>query len=114
MGNRSCAGCEHLYFQDVRYSNYTMTETVVHCALDRNPNLKGEEVEVPYDWRHDLRNGIYDRWAFTCNSMCERYSPLRQGCTPATFDLYREATAADQTAGFSLAARRAITKHSGR
>ena len=114
MGNRSCVGCEYLYFQDVGYSSYTVTDTTAHCALDRNPNLKDKGVEIPDDWRHDLSNGLHDRWAFTCNSMCERYSPLRQGCTPATFDVDGEVTAGDQTAGFSLAARRAIAKHSRR
>ena len=114
MGNRSCAGCEYLYFRDVGYSNYTVTETVVHCALDRNPNLKGKEVEVPYDWQHDLNNGIYDRWGPTCNSMCDQFSPLRQGCSPATFDVDGEIEAAAATVGLSLAASSAIAKHSGR
>ena len=114
MGKRSCAGCEYLYFHDIGYSNYTVTETVVHCALDRNPNLKDKGVEVPYDWRHDLSNGIHDRWEPTCNSMCERFSPLKQGCSPASFDVDGETKAAEETVGFSRAARRAIAKHSGR
>lgn len=114
MGKRSCAGCEYLYFHDDGYSNYTVTETVIHCALDRNPNLKDKEVEVPYDWRHDLNNGIHDRWEPTCNSMCERFSPLKKGCSPASFDVEGETKAAEETVGFSRAARRAIAKHSGR
>lgn len=114
MGKRSCAGCEYLYFRNIGYSNYTVTDTVVHCALDRNPNLKDKEVEVPYDWRHDLKNGIHDRWEPTCNSMCERFSPLRQACSPALFDVDGEIDATGATVGFSLAARRAIAKHSGR
>jgi len=114
MGNRSCAGCEYLYFHDIGYSNYTVTDTVVHCALDRNPNLKDKEVEVPYDWRHDLSNGIHDRWEPTCNSMCEQFSPLKRGCSPASFDVDGEIKAAEETVRFSRAARRAIAKHSGR
>lgn len=114
MGKRSCAGCEYLYFHDVGYSNYTVTETVIHCALDRNPNLKDKEVEVPYNWRHDLNNGIHDRWEPTCNSMCERFSPLKKGCSPASFDVDGETKAAEETVGFSRVARRAIAKHSGR
>lgn len=114
MGKRSCAGCEYLYFHDVGYSNYTVTETVIHCALDRNPNLKGKEVEIPYDWRHDLSNGIHDRWEPTCDSMCEQFSPLKRGCSPASFDVDGDTKAAEETVKFSRAARRAIAKHSGR
>ena len=114
MGKRSCVGCEYLYFKDIGYSNYTVIDTVVHCALDRNPNLKGKEVEVPYKWRHDLSNGIHDRWEPTCNSMCERFTPLKQGCSPAVFDVDGDTKATEETAGFSREARRAIAKHSGR
>ena len=114
MGNRSCAGCEYLYFRDTGYSNYTILEESVHCALDRNPNLKDKDVEVPYDWQRDLSNGIHDRWEPTCNSMCERFSPLKQGCSPASFDVEGDVKAVEVTVGFSRAARHAIAKHSGR
>lgn len=114
MGKRSCAGCEYLYFQAVGYSNYTVVDTLIHCALDQNPNLKDKEVEVPYDWQHDLSNGIHDRWPPTCNSMCEHFSPLPKGCMSASFDVDGDVKAAIVTDGFSHAARRAIAKHSGR
>ena len=114
MGSRSCAGCEYLYFHDIKYSNCTVIDTVAHCALDLNPYLKGKEIEVPYDWRHNLDNGIYDRWEATCNSMCERFSPRKRGCSPAAFDVDGDIKAAKATVGLSRAARRAIAKHSGR
>lgn len=114
MGKRSCAGCEYLYFVDIGYSNYTVTDTVVRCALDRNPNLKDGHVELPYTWVRDLSNGIHDRWEPTCNSMCERFSPLKQGCSPASFGVDGDVKAAEQTIRFSRAVRRAIAKHSGR
>ena len=118
MGNRSCAGCEYLYFQDVgwylNYSDCSVTDMVIHCALDRNPNLKDKEVEVPYDWRHDLNNGIHDRWGPTCNSMCERFTPLKQGASPASFDVDGETKATEKAVRMSRAACRAIAKHSGR
>ena len=44
----------------------------------------------------------------------ERFSPLKKDCSPASFDVDGETKAAEETVGFSRAARRAIAKHSGR
>lgn len=114
LGNRSCAGCQYLYLEDIGYSNYTVTDTIINCALDFNPNLKGKKVEVPYDWQHDLANGIKDRWPPTCGSMCGRYTALPEGAKPAHFDVDGNTSSSDVTELFTRDARKAITKHSGR
>lgn len=68
LGLNSCALCRFLYLQDRGYSNYTVTDTDVICALGRNPNLPADE---PYDWKwnHEGR----DNWPKTNQSRCERF-----------------------------------------
>jgi len=66
-GQTSCARCKFLYLKDVGYSNWTVEDTLVECALDRNPHLPKD---LPYDWRCDEG---YDNWPATRDSRCERY-----------------------------------------
>lgn len=63
----SCVGCKYLYRKDEGYSNYTVTDVEVRCALDRNLNLPAP---LPYDW---IQDG--DNWPRTNASRCERYGP---------------------------------------
>lgn len=63
----SCVGCKFLYGQGEGYSNYTWMETLVHCALNKNPALN--EAEEPYDWVKEP-----DNWPKTRNGRCESYS----------------------------------------
>ena len=110
LGNNSCRECQYLYANDYGYSNYTVTDTYVHCALDRNPNLKGVEVNMPYDFIDDARRGINDRWPPTRDSACEHFCP-RNDLSMAQFDVEGDITIEDATAGFSPLAVAAITKH---
>ena len=64
--DNSCIGCKYLYKRDSGYSNYTVAETVVDCAVDRNPHLPADE---PYNWT----TGGGDQWPATNQSRCERY-----------------------------------------
>lgn len=114
LGNTSCYRCQFLYLQDAGYSNYTVLETIVKCALNKNPNLKDRDVELPYDWIDDLKKGIYDRWQPTCTSMCEEYRPLPPMTEMAQFDVDGDTTADEATKGLCGAARRAIRIHVGK
>ena len=66
LGQTSCIGCKFLFFQDRGYSNFTVEETDVCCALNLNANLPAG---MPYDWNC----GDEDNWPKTDNSRCERY-----------------------------------------
>jgi hypothetical protein len=66
-GQTSCARCKFLYLQDIGYSNWTVEDTLVKCALDRNPRLPQE---LPYDWKYGEG---FDNWPVTRDSRCERY-----------------------------------------
>ena len=65
----SCARCKFLYLHDLGYSNWTV-DTSVNCALDRNPHLKDDSPDLPYDWNY---GGGRDNWPATRDSRCERY-----------------------------------------
>ena len=65
MNENSCVGCKFLYLQDTGYSNYTVLDTDVNCAIGRNVHLPAE---MPYDWQEDP-----DNWPATQDSRCERY-----------------------------------------
>ena len=65
----SCVGCKFLYARDEGYSNWTVTDSTIHCAVGKNPNLPAEE---PYDWNNDATKG--DNWKATQASRCERYA----------------------------------------
>lgn len=66
----SCARCKFLYLHDSGYSNYTVENTSVNCALDRNPHLKDHSPDLPYDWSYGEGR---DNWPATRDSRCERY-----------------------------------------
>ena len=66
----SCARCKFLYLHDSGYSNWTVENTSVECALDRNPHLLRGPTELPYDWRYGEGR---DNWPVTKDSRCERY-----------------------------------------
>jgi hypothetical protein len=90
-----------LYKQDAGYSNYTVEETEVRCALGCNPLLPAVE---PYDWEPTPN----DNWAATQATRCERYAegPL------VVLDVDGENTVAEQTDDPEQ--RAAICKDSGR
>lgn len=113
-GRTSCSGCQYLYLQDYGYSNYTVIDSQIHCALDMNPKLVRRQVEIPYDWQRDMANGITDRWEPTRDGICEKYRPLPPGKPMAQFDVDGDTTVEDVTVGFSGAARRAIRTHVGK
>lgn len=69
-GQMSCARCKFLYLHDSGYSNYTVENTSVNCALDRNPHLANHSPDMPYDWRYGDGK---DNWPATRDSRCERY-----------------------------------------
>lgn len=81
----SCVGCKFLYAQDLGYSNYTVEETEMMCAVNLNPNLPATE---PYDWIRDR-----DNWPKTNTSRCDRYAPG----TEVRLDVDGEETVAAQT-----------------
>ena len=82
--DNSCIGCKFLCKQDSGYSNYTVEETEVFCALNNNPNLPAVE---PYNWT----TGGGDQWKATNKSRCPSY---RLG-EAAYFDVDREVTVED-------------------
>ena len=65
MNEKSCVGCKFLYARDSGYSNYTVMDTEIDCAINRNPNLPADE---PYNRREDP-----DNWPKTQQSRCDRY-----------------------------------------
>lgn len=74
----SCAGCQYLYMVDDGYSNFTIEETKVFCALDLNPNIDPYGADLPHDWammkshaRTDLSSR--DNWPVTQDSRCVHY-----------------------------------------
>ena len=68
LAQLSCWGCKFLYAQEDGYSNYTVMETAIKCALKHNKNLPADE---PYDWKPEP----HDNWPATMTSRCERYAP---------------------------------------
>lgn len=104
-GQTSCARCKFLYLHDSGYSNYTVENTSVNCALERNPHLEVSP-DMPYDWNYGDGE---DNWPATRNSRCERYEAADEYIhldvdghnSPRDFGLDTEATAA-------------IERHSGR
>jgi hypothetical protein len=67
--SKSCVGCKWLYKHDSGYSNWTVMETDVRCAKDKNPNLPADD---PFDWKEDPEA---DNWPKTKDSRCELYAP---------------------------------------
>jgi hypothetical protein len=85
MSEKSCVGCKFLYSHDRGYSNYTVEETEMICAKDRNSKLPAD---VPYDWKQEP-----DNWPHTNESRCDLYAagPFIR------LDVDGEYTAAQQT-----------------
>lgn len=65
---KSCVSCKFLYLHHRGYSNYTVMDTDILCALDKNPHLPAPE---PWDWRY---NDHEDNYPKTNNSRCGSYS----------------------------------------
>jgi hypothetical protein len=67
--DKTCVGCKFLYAHDSGYSNWTVLDTDIKCAKDKNPNLPAEE---PYDWIKPPEGT--DNWKATKESRCELYA----------------------------------------
>jgi hypothetical protein len=65
VNSQSCVGCKYLYLKEDGYSNYTVTDVDVLCALERNPELPAP---LPDDWRKEP-----DNWPRTNVSRCSQY-----------------------------------------
>mgnify|MGYP000272924620 CR=1 FL=1 len=104
-GQTSCARCKFLYLHDSGYSNWTVEETTVNCALDRNPYLKDPK-ELPYDWRYGEG---HDNWPVTRDSRCERYE-----ATDGFVHLDVDGETYPDEFGLDAEAVAAIEAHSGR
>ena len=70
MNCNSCVGCKFLYSHGEGYSNWTWMDTIVNCALDRNPNLINGQAYLTCDW---IRDAEKDNWPQTNTSRCEKY-----------------------------------------
>lgn len=80
----SCKGCTYLCTRDNGYSNYTVTDTDMHCLVKRNPHLPEEIPDEfsthPETGRYDREDGVlrrhpvFDRWWATCNARCDMYT----------------------------------------
>lgn len=92
LGHNSCADCKFLYLQDSGYSNWTVENTLVHCALDQNPNLPED---MPYDW--EWGSDGEDNWPKTQKSRCERYAQRPEGQLFVHLDVDGETRAKDCT-----------------
>lgn len=101
----SCARCKFLYLHDRGYSNYTVTNISVECALDRNPHLKNQ-LDMPYDWRYGEGR---DNWPATRDSRCERYE-----ASDVYVHLDIDGTNYPDEFGLDAEAVAAIEEHSGR
>lgn len=93
MSCNSCVGCKFLYTQQEGYSDYTVTDEFIECALDKNPNLPADE---PIDWRSDMSTGE-DNWPATQNSRCGSYSPIEEEREHVVLDVDKEIGPADCT-----------------
>lgn len=69
-GQMSCARCKFLYLHDTGYSNWTVENTTVLCALDKNPHLGADGLDLPHNWHYSADK---DNWPATRDSRCERY-----------------------------------------
>ena len=97
---KSCVGCAYLYAQDYGYSNYTVTDTDMDCALNSNPNLPADE---PYDWKQ-----VPDNWPATNNNRCSSYVSGEQ----IRYDVDGDYTAKDFTD--DLLVIRIVDQHAGK
>ena len=109
LGKTSCADCQYLYMQDSGYNNYTVEETSVLCALDRNPHLETGPL-LPYNWNYD---GDTDNWPCTNKSRCEMYLHSPTGAH-VHLDVDGEASPKNWADELEPEAIRAIQKHGRR
>jgi hypothetical protein len=93
-------GCKFLYEQDHGYSNYTVEETDMECAKNRNPHLPSAR---PWDWHKEN-----DNWPKTRESRCDLYAPGKL----VSLDVDNEETVESQTDDAEQL--EAIRAHSGR
>jgi hypothetical protein len=98
--NTSCQGCKFLYLQDSGYSNYTVEETEVNCALDLNKDLPARD---PWDRKDDP-----DNWPATMYGRCNRFEEGPQVHLDVDGEDSIDAQTEDEEA------RRAISLHTGR
>lgn len=115
LGQTSCCFCQYLYTKDEGYSNYTVEDTAVHCALDMNPNLLNEDTQVPWDWNYRTVAGVAptdtpDNWSKTRDSRCEHYKEIT--IERVQLDVDGENNAFDFGVDNDVA--RTINEHSGR
>lgn len=106
IGETSCLKCGFLYFKDYGYSNYTVEDTNVHCALDRNPHLKDAQLSIPYDFHP--KEGQPDNWFATKDSRCEKYFEVPSNCH---LDVDGEEKPANWVDEIGMEAVLAITNH---
>jgi hypothetical protein len=105
----SCVNCKYLYQVDDGYSNYTVLNTYVLCAKERNENLISGAVEAPSDWNQEECS---DNWPATQNARCELYAKLPETNEwPIQIDCDHEYGPADFTKDEEAIA--AICQHSG-
>ena len=98
--SQSCQGCKFLYMQDDGYSNWTVEETTVSCALDLNKDLPARD---PWDRKTDP-----DNWPATMYGRCNRFEEGPQ----VHLDVEGEDHVEDQTQDADVVA--AVLKSSGR
>jgi hypothetical protein len=83
----SCRGCMFLFARDDGYSNYTVMDTEVHCAADRNEKLPADapdEVETGESAQYSTarvqqkslhHQPAFDGWHATKEARCAEYTP---------------------------------------
>lgn len=71
--DKSCSNCKFLYADGQGYSNYTWMDTYVRCALDRNTNLKDNDIDKPY-FKGEVEK-LFSVWDATASSRCDAYKP---------------------------------------
>lgn len=71
----SCYPCKFLYLSDQGYSNYTVEQTHVLCALDLNGKLPADK---PYDWNVEANSNsrTEDNWPITSTARCQQFKEL--------------------------------------
>ena len=92
LGHNSCADCKFLFLRDSGYSNWTVEETYVDCAMNNNPHLPSA---LPYDW--EWGSDGQDNWPKTQKSRCEKYEQRPDGQGIVHLDVDGETHARDFT-----------------
>jgi hypothetical protein len=71
--DKSCSNCKFLYGDGSGYSNYTWMDTYVRCALERNANLKDNDIDKPY-FKGEVEK-LFSVWEPIASSRCDAYKP---------------------------------------